>query len=77
MSDLTERLRHVAWLAEEGSEVTDLAAAAADALEAAEAKLAAIRNHCQDNLKARSLGDYENGYDGACLDILDIIEEEQ
>ena len=37
MSDLTERLRHVAWLAEEGSEVTDLAAAAADALEAAEA----------------------------------------
>ena len=28
MSNLTKRLRHVAWLAEEGSEVVDLAAAA-------------------------------------------------
>lgn len=31
--DLVTRLRHVAWLAEEGSEVTDLAATAADEIE--------------------------------------------
>ena len=47
MSDLTERLRHVAWLAEEGSEVTDLAAAAADALIAAEAELARLEHQIQ------------------------------
>jgi len=28
--DIVTRLRHVAWLAEEGSDVTDLAATAAD-----------------------------------------------
>ena len=32
MSDLINRLRHVAWLAEEGSEVTDLALEAGDAI---------------------------------------------
>ena len=32
-SDIVERLRHVAWLAEEGSEVVDLAASAADEIE--------------------------------------------
>ena len=37
MSDLTERLRHVAWLAEEGSEVVDLAAAAAERISTLEA----------------------------------------
>jgi hypothetical protein len=31
--DIVTRLRHVAWLAEEGSEVTDLAATAADEIE--------------------------------------------
>jgi hypothetical protein len=31
--DIVERLRHVAWLAEEGSEVSDLAANAADEIE--------------------------------------------
>ena len=30
MSDIVDRLRHVSWLAEEGSEVVDLAATAAD-----------------------------------------------
>lgn len=44
MSELTERLRHVAWLAEEGSEVTDLAAAAADALEAAEKRITELEH---------------------------------
>ena len=33
MSDIVERLRHVAWLAEEGSEGSDLAANAADEIE--------------------------------------------
>jgi hypothetical protein len=31
--DIVTRLRHVAWLAEEGSQVTDLAATAADEIE--------------------------------------------
>jgi DNA repair exonuclease SbcCD ATPase subunit len=31
--DIVTRLRHVAWLAEEGSEVVDLAAAAADKID--------------------------------------------
>jgi hypothetical protein len=37
VSDLTERLRHVAWLAEEGSEVVDLAAAAKERISTLEA----------------------------------------
>ena len=32
-SDIVERLRHVAWLAEEGSKVTDMAATAANEIE--------------------------------------------
>jgi len=37
VDDLVTRLRHVAWLAEEGSVVTDLAASAADLLKAIDA----------------------------------------
>lgn len=39
--DIVTRLRHVAWLAEEGSEVTDLAAAAAD-------EIMRLRAECTD-----------------------------
>ena len=39
--DIVTRLRHVAWLAEEGSEVTDLAATAAD-------EIVRLRAECTD-----------------------------
>lgn len=41
--DIVERLRHVAWLAEEGSEVTDLAATAADEIERLRDKVQDLR----------------------------------
>jgi len=41
-SDIVTRLRHVSWLAEEGSEVTDLAATAADEIERLRAETASL-----------------------------------
>jgi hypothetical protein len=47
--DIVTRLRHVAWLAEEGSEVTDLAATAADEIERLRAVIASFPCQCLPN----------------------------
>ena len=45
--DIVTRLRHVSWLAEEGSEVTDLAATAADEIERLRAELEEAYDACR------------------------------
>ena len=71
--EIVTRLRHVAWLAEEGSDVTDLAATAADEITRLRAVLDDIAAHVRRSIDGEPRSEYEAGYDEACIDVLAIL----